>query len=118
MERISRILVVDDDESIRRGLSRVLTEAGYDVQVAADAESAWSKVVASGGPDLVITDLTLPGKSGMDLIAAVRDRGIEVTIVVLTGTGSIASAVEATRRGVYDYLVKPVDAPRTAVVPR
>jgi DNA-binding NtrC family response regulator len=117
MERAPRILVVDDDDSIRRGLSRVLTEQGYEVEVAADAEHAWRHVVSSGA-DLVITDLTLPGKSGMDLIADVRDRGIEVTVVVLTGTGSIASAVEATRRGVYDYLVKPVDRERLITVVR
>ncbi len=117
MERAPRILVVDDDESIRRGLSRVLAEQGYEVEVAADAESAWRQV-ASSSADLVITDLTLPGRSGMEFIADIRERGFEVTIVVLTGTGSIASAVEATRRGVYDYLVKPVDRERLTTVVR
>lgn len=112
-----RILVVDDDEPIRKGLARVLSESGYHVDVAADAESAWRFVLATS-PDLVITDLTLPGRNGMEFIADVQERGIEVTLIVLTGHGSIDSAIEATRRGVYDYLVKPIDRERLTTAVR
>ncbi len=116
IENRRRILVVDDDETIRRGLSRMLTEMGHDVDLAADAESAVERA-DNTHPDLVLTDLNLPGRSGMQLIVDLQERGIEATLVVLTGHGSIDSAVEATRRGVYDYLVKPVDRERlTAVV--
>ncbi|MFN8176901.1 MAG: sigma-54 dependent transcriptional regulator [bacterium] len=111
------VLVVDDDESIRKGLQRVLSAEGYAVDVAADAETAWRRVVSSL-PDLVITDLNLPGRNGMEFIADVQERGIETTLVVLTGHGSIDSAVEATRRGVYDYLVKPIDRERLTTVVR
>jgi DNA-binding NtrC family response regulator len=112
-----RILVVDDEEPIRKGLARVLSEQGYAVDAAADAESAWRLLLATS-PDLVITDLTLPGRDGMEFIADVQERGIEVTLLVLTGHGSIDSAVEATRRGVYDYLVKPIDRERLTTAVR
>jgi DNA-binding NtrC family response regulator len=112
-----RILVVDDEESIRQGLSRVLAAEGYAVDTAADAEAALRVALASP-PDLVISDLNLPGKNGLELIAELQERGDEATFVVLTGHGSIDSAIEATRRGVYDYLVKPIDRPRLTTVVR
>ncbi|MGQ0721274.1 MAG: sigma-54-dependent transcriptional regulator [Candidatus Eiseniibacteriota bacterium] len=112
-----RILVVDDEETIRQGLSRVLVGEGYAVDTAADAESALRLALASP-PDLVISDLHLPGKNGLELIAELQERGDEATFVVLTGHGSIDSAIEATRRGVYDYLVKPIDRPRLTTVVR
>ncbi|MFN0152405.1 MAG: sigma-54-dependent transcriptional regulator [bacterium] len=112
-----RILVVDDDDAIRRGVSRMLSEMGHDVDVAADAESA-IEIARNTPPDLVLTDLNLPRRSGMDLIVDLQERGIEATLVVLTGHGSIDSAVEATRRGVYDYLVKPIDRERLIAVVR
>ncbi len=114
-ERRPRILVVDDDESIRRGLERVLSAQGYDVESVADAAAATQRVLAAP-PDLVITDLNLPGAGGIELIGDLRERGLELTVVVLTGHGSIGSAVEATKLGVYDYLVKPVDRERLLTV--
>jgi DNA-binding NtrC family response regulator len=113
----ARILVVDDEESIRQGLSRVLAAEGYTVDTAPDAESALRVALASP-PDLVISDLNLPGRNGLELIAELQERGDEATFVVLTGHGSIDSAIEATRRGVYDYLVKPIDRPRLTTVVR
>jgi DNA-binding NtrC family response regulator len=115
VDRRPRILVVDDDESIRRGLQRVLSAEGYDVEVAPDAETARARALSTV-PDLVVTDLNLPGRGGMELIGEIRERGLEVTLVVLTGHGSIGSAVEATKLGVYDYLVKPVDRERLLTV--
>ncbi|MCA9753879.1 MAG: sigma-54-dependent Fis family transcriptional regulator, partial [Gemmatimonadetes bacterium] len=103
-----RLLVVDDDRPIREGLRRVLTAEGYDVRIAEDAEEAL-RLARESPPDLVVSDLNLPGRSGLELIAALQDYGIETTVVVLTGHASIESAIAATRRGVYDYLTKPVD---------
>jgi DNA-binding NtrC family response regulator len=110
-----RILVVDDEEPIRKGLARVIASLGHEVEVAESAEEALERAM-SFTPDLVITDLHLPGRSGLDLVADLKDHGIESTPVVLTAHGSIDSAVEATRRGVYDYLVKPIDSERLATV--
>jgi DNA-binding NtrC family response regulator len=115
MERKSRILVVDDEEPIRRGLSRVISGMGHEVDSAVDAEEGLQKALESP-PDLVITDLQLPGRGGLDLVSDLKERGIESTLVVLTAHGSIDSAIEATRRGVYDYLIKPVDTERLATV--
>jgi DNA-binding NtrC family response regulator len=88
---------------------------GLDVDLAADAESALEKALAAP-PDLIITDLNLPSRSGMELIGDLQERGIDATLVVLTAHGTIDSAVDATRRGVYDYLVKPVDRERLTTV--
>ena len=112
-----RILVVDDDRAIREGLSRVLAGEGYEVETAADAETALRRVPAMA-PEIIITDLNLPGKDGLELISEVGELGIEATLIVLTGYGSIDTAVEATRRGAYDYLEKPVDRKRLATVVR
>ena len=115
MDRSQRILVVDDEEPIRKGLSRIAQSMGHDVEVAADAEEAVLRAL-SAPPDMVITDLNMPGRSGLDLVSDLRERGIEATFVVLTAHGSIDSAIDATRRGVYDYLMKPIDPERIQTV--
>jgi len=112
-----KILVVDDEEPIRRGIAYIISGMGHDVDVAADAEEALAKAIDSP-PDLVITDLQLPGRDGLQLVGDLKDRGIESTMIILTAHGTIDSAVEATRRGVYDYLVKPVEPDRLATVIR
>jgi DNA-binding NtrC family response regulator len=115
MNPIPRILVVDDQEPVRRGLRRVLSGSGYEVETVGDAESAIDRVIEFS-PDLVILDLNLPGMGGLEFVAALQERGIEATIVVLTGHASIDSAVEATRRGVFDYLEKPVNPEKLRAV--
>jgi two-component system, NtrC family, response regulator HydG len=115
VETSRRILVVDDQESVRRGLTRILLELGHNVEVASDAESAILLADATP-PDLVIIDLNLPGRSGLDLVADLQERGTEATLIVLTGNGSIDTAIEATRRGVFDYLLKPIQPDRLRTV--
>jgi two-component system, NtrC family, response regulator HydG len=110
-----KILVVDDEEPIRKGLARIVLGLGHTVEVAADAEEALQKALASP-PDLMVTDLQLPGRSGLELIADLQDRGFDSTFIVLTAHGTIDSAVEATRSGVYDYLTKPVQPDRIETV--
>jgi DNA-binding NtrC family response regulator len=108
METDRKILVVDDYEPIREGLRIALGEFGYmDVDDAPDAETALEKVLLSP-PDVIIVDLNLPGKSGLELVADLQQLGIETTAIVLTAHGSIDSAVQATRRGVFEYLSKPI----------
>ena len=99
--------MVEDQESMRQGLQRTLTGFGHAVDTAPDAESALQQAIASL-PDLIVIDLHLPGRSGLELVGDLQESGVEATLVVLTGTGSVASAVEAMRRGVFDYLEKPV----------
>lgn len=111
-----RILIVDDHPAVREGLRQALTQFGFGgVDDAPTAEIALEKVLTHP-PDLIVVDLNLPGKSGLELIADLQERGIETTMVVLTGHGSIDSAIEATRRGVFDYLLKPVAPDRLKTV--
>jgi two-component system, NtrC family, response regulator HydG len=106
MELRHRILVVEDDESLRLSLQEMLSGFGHDVDTAPDAESALQQAITSV-PDLIIMDLDLPGRSGLELVGDLQECGVEATLVVLTGTGSVPSAVEAMRRGVFQYLEKP-----------
>lgn len=112
----ARILVVDDDASLRRILELQLEEAGYDVLTARDAAEALARL-EEGAPALVITDLKMPGASGLDLLQALRSRHPELTIII-TAFGSIETAVEAMKAGAYDYLTKPIDYEQLLLVVR
>jgi two-component system response regulator RegA len=103
------ILLVDDDEVFRERLARALRDRGYEAVTAPGPDEALA--AAAGRPfDFAIVDLRMPGLSGLTLIAPLRARLPEVRVIVLTGYGSITSAVEALRAGAHDYLSKPVDA--------
>jgi two-component system NtrC family response regulator len=102
------ILVVDDEEPQRRVLAGFLKKRGYGVETAGDADEAM-KVVSSRTVDLVLTDLKMPGRTGVELVDAVRGANPEIPVVVMTAYGTVASAVDAMKRGAADYLSKPVD---------
>jgi len=103
------ILLVDDDEVFRERLARALRDRGYAVATAADHDGAVAAARAQR-PDFAIVDLRMPGLSGLALIGPLHAIAPGARIVVLTGYGSITSAVEALRAGAHDYLSKPVDA--------
>jgi two-component system response regulator RegA len=103
------ILLVDDDEVFRERLARALRDRGYDVVTAADHDGALAAAKARK-PEFAIVDLRMPGLSGLALIGPLHAIAPGARIVVLTGYGSITSAVEALRAGAHDYLSKPVDA--------
>jgi two-component system, response regulator RegA len=109
------ILVVDDDATFRTRLVRALTTRGYVTLEAGDVDSAVARA-KEHKPARAIVDLRMPGKSGLDLISALMDIDEEIQILVLTGYGSIATAVEAVRRGAIDYLNKPVDTEQILAV--
>ena len=104
-----RILVVDDDESLRRVTEVQLEQEGYAVTTAADGEQAL-KALAESLQDLVITDLKMPGLTGVDLLRRIRELYPEVVVILVTAFGSVDSAVEAMKLGAYDYLTKPVNS--------
>jgi DNA-binding NtrC family response regulator len=104
-----RILVVEDDESLRRVVQVQLEQAGYEVATAACGEEALA-LLASAARDLVITDLKMPGMTGLDLLRRIKADYPEVIVIVVTAFGTIESAVEAMKLGAYDYLTKPVHA--------
>lgn len=103
-----RILVVDDDPDTREILNEKLAHSGYDVTTVADAESALQRLAAME-PDLVISDIRLPGIDGLSLLRRVREDMDGVDVVVITGHEDMNTAIEAMRSGAFDYVVKPVD---------
>src|SRR5579859_2584484 len=102
------ILVVDDDESLRRVIELMLQEAGYEVITASNGTEALA-VIDEAMPTLVITDLKMPGISGIDLLTKLRDGYPDITVIIITAFGTVSTAVEAMKAGAYDYIPKPVD---------
>ncbi len=103
------LLLVDDDEALRGALARALGERGFDVRVAASAAEA--RALAGGSsPEYAVVDLKLPDVSGLKLVSALIAIDPNTRVVVLTGYGSIATAVEAIKLGATYYLTKPVNA--------
>ncbi|MBZ5708957.1 sigma-54-dependent transcriptional regulator [Nannocystis pusilla] len=113
--RPTRILVVDDESSARSALSELLREEGYEVQSAADGYKALGRI-DQWEPDVVITDVKMPGLSGLELISKLREIYPDVAVVVMTAFGSVEGAVEALHLGADDYLSKPVDLPQLLIV--
>jgi two-component system, response regulator RegA len=103
------ILLVDDDEVFRERLARALRDRGWQAATAAGHDEALAATLTQRF-DFAIVDLRMPGLSGLSLIAPLRERMPQARVIVLTGYGSITSAVEALRAGAHDYLSKPVDA--------
>ena len=104
----SRILVVDDEADIRGLLKEILSEEGYEVDVAADAGQARSSR-ASQVPDLVLLDIWMPDTDGITLLRewSVTD-GYDCPVVMMSGHGTVETAVEATRLGAFDFVEKPL----------
>jgi two-component system response regulator HydG len=102
-----RIVVVEDDRELRSFLTEMLTQSGYEVAGFETADTALRALDTGSPPDLVITDLVLPGMRGQDLLTRLRERLPEVSVVIITAFGSIESAIELIKAGAYDYLTKP-----------
>lgn len=103
------LLVVDDDAAFRTRLIRALQDRGFDASGAGNYDEAVSAASADS-PEFALVDLRLPGKSGLEVVQALKAIDRTTCIVVLTGYGSIATAVESMRCGAASYLTKPVDA--------
>jgi len=111
----AKILIVDDEINIREALATILGAEAYQVQVAASAEEAMSKL----GEDfyqVVISDMRMVGGSGLDLLRWIRANCPETEMILLTAYGSVEGAVEAMKLGAYDYLSKPVDRLRLSLL--
>jgi len=105
---IKRILVADDEESIRWVLSKALSKKGFSVDLAASGNEALS-LTRQGAYDLAILDIKMPGISGLDLLSRFREEHPELPVVIMTAESSMKNAVEAMKRGAYDYITKPFD---------
>ncbi len=103
----SRVLIIDDDESLRKVIGYMLEEAGYDVDRAASAD-AGLRAIAERRPDLVHSDIKMPKKDGIELLAEIKRLDATIPVVILTAFASVETAVEAMKRGASDYLTKPI----------
>lgn len=103
-----RVLVVDDEVSLRELLSEVLTDDGYDVTTAGTAEEALQLFSEDPFP-LVISDIRMPGMNGIDLLKKIKSEKEDTQVVIITSHASLDTAVTALREGAYDYLIKPFE---------
>jgi len=108
-EQKPSILIVDDDEVYRNRLARAFVDRGYDVRTADGFDAAVAQANAES-PEHAVVDLKMPGKGGLELVKALREIDPATKIVMLTGYGSIATAIDAVRLGATYYLSKPADA--------
>jgi len=111
----SRILIADDDIAAQDDWLEVLSSWGYEASFAEDGEKALT-LLEKLPPHVFLCDLRMPRKDGLDLLAAMKDRGINVVTLMISGAGQIADAVQAIKLGAYDYLTKPVDLDRLRVM--
>jgi DNA-binding NtrC family response regulator len=102
------VLIVDDERTLARAIKAFLEEAGYEAEVAGDAQEAL-RILEQLRPDVVFTDVRLPGMSGIELLRRIREFDPATAVVVMTAHGTIEGAVEAVKLGAFDYLKKPVD---------
>jgi two-component system nitrogen regulation response regulator NtrX len=107
----ARILIVDDDASIRESLQRVLKYEDYDVQLAEDGPAALERL-AERRHDLALLDVKMPGMDGLELLERIKKAHADLVCIMVSGHGTVQTAVEATKLGAYDFLEKPPDRDR------
>lgn len=108
MAQSARILVVDDEQNIRLTLSALLSRAGHSVTTASSGEEALT-LFDRQSFDLMLVDLQMPGLNGMQVVEAIRERGLDTSVIVLTGHGSLETAIEGIHQGIFDYMLKTSD---------
>jgi two-component system response regulator RegA len=102
------VLLIDDDDVFRNRLCRAFRERDWEAHEAGDSQQA-IEVTAKTSPDLVLLDLKMPSINGLELIEAIKKIDVTITLIILTGYGSIATAMQALKLGADHYLGKPVD---------
>ncbi len=114
---MAKILIVDDEKAIRRTLKEILEYEKYKIEEACDGEEGLA-MIKSNTYDVVILDIKMPKMDGMEVMEAVNKAGIDVPIIMLSGHGNIDTAVEAVKKGAYDYISKPPDLNRLLITIR
>ncbi len=108
-ETLPSILLVDDDEVLRERLAQAIRARGYEVRTAGSADEALREATKDS-PEMAVLDLRMPGMNGLELLREIRKQDPATRVLMLTGYGSIATAVQAVREGAVGYLPKPADA--------
>ena len=104
---MSKILIVDDEKSIRNTFEIFLTKKGYEVFLAEDVSAA-IKISKEHDLDLIVTDIIMPKSTGLELLSAVKSEKNEIPVIIMTGEPTVDTAKEAVKNDAYDYLIKPV----------
>ena len=110
---MKKILLIEDEEPIRRVLSKILTEEnkGYQIIESEDGKDGFLKLTKEDY-DLVLCDIKMPKMDGVEVLQKVRENGVNIPFIMLTGHGNISTAVEAMKAGAYDFISKPPDLNR------
>jgi EAL domain-containing protein (putative c-di-GMP-specific phosphodiesterase class I) len=106
-ERKTRVLLVDDDQLVLRGLGRVLRHHGYEITTATNGRDA-AQLIDQHSYDVVLSDIAMPGMDGIQLLREVRARDLSVPVVMITGSPALSSAIQALELGAFHYLTKPI----------
>ncbi len=114
---MSRILVVDDERSIRNTLKDILEFEKHEVVLAENGKLALEAIFETNF-DLIFSDIKMPELDGLDLLTAIRDKEIDTPVVMISGHGNIETAVDAIKRGAYDFIEKPIDLNRLLILLR
>ncbi len=110
-----RVLIVDDDESVRWVLKKALEKEGVEVVLARDAQEGFARL-AEGSISLVLMDIRMPGMSGLDALEKIKQDGRNVAVIIMTAQATMQNAIEAMRRGAYDYITKPFDLDEVGIL--
>ena len=111
------ILIIDDEKSIRKTLNEILSYEGYKIEEAADGEEGLKKFKEKNF-DIVLCDIKMPKLDGIEFLEKAREINDEVPIIIISGHGNIETAVEAVKKGAYDYISKPPDLNRMLITLR
>jgi DNA-binding NtrC family response regulator len=112
---VSAILIIDDDDQLRRSFEKLLREEGYRVICAASGEEGLA-LIAGALPDLVILDMRLPGINGLQTFQRIQALDTKLPVIIMTAFGTTETAIEATKLGAYDYILKPFEIPETLAI--
>ena len=103
---MSRVLVIDDDAGVRESMRRMLSQAGFTVRVAETGAEGF-ELARDGAFDVVLSDMRMPGLSGLDVLRQLRDVRVDASFIMMTGFGTVDTAVEAMKLGAVDFVQKP-----------
>jgi len=111
-ERKAKILVIDDEENIRKSLKMILEYEGYTFLEAGDGESGLQKLEETFGVDIVLLDIRMPGRDGLEILKEIKDKPTSPEVIMISGQGTIQNAVDATKLGAFEFLEKPLHRDR------
>ena len=112
---MSKILIIDDEKNIRRSLEMILTDEGYDIVLAECGNEALI-VLEKDPPDLILLDLLMPEKDGLQVLSEIKNTLPDLTVIMMSGHGSIGHAVQAVKSGAYDFIEKPLTKEKVLIV--